>query len=344
MFDVMKVGGWFEELASLQGILSEMEVRLVQEPILEEDREIFGRKKAKILSRPVREKRIKEINSGWGLDVKYFMDGFQRTTFLGWIKSDRYVTYVPVHLHLSGAVIVEYNSKDGSHKPVYGPVYQVKILVPSKKILSKKVVNMYQSRLEETIEKRERGEEQSWDPRHLRRKAWLKSSDLRQDLEIKALLSFKPSPGFYIGADGTLPLHPQILGREEIIGIIKNHIRQYLPREDEMKVFDMSKGERSWIFDIVKEGGFLTEKTIVHSVYLKINDYFSDPFHGLLRLEFNPALDDKVDELCSTVYTLREPKASSRDWDREIYPIYLCEQYLEANAISIDSLKEIGRK
>jgi hypothetical protein len=158
---------------------------------------------------------------------------------------------------------------------------------------------------------------------------------------MDSLLSFNPSSGSYIAVDGTLPLHPQILERNDLIGIVKSHRKQYLRRKGEMEIFDMIGGMRSWIFEISKKGGLLPKEYVVHSVYLRINDYYPDPFHGLVRLEFNPLLDDKIDDVCSTIYQLREPIAPSQNWDRKIYPIYLCEKYLEANSISITSLKEI---
>ena len=118
---------WYKEVTDLQSILSEMEVKRIEEPVFEEDKQIYGRKKAEILSKSIEKEEIKEVGCEWGLEINYFMDGFQRTAFLGWVRSSRYMTYVPVHLHLSGVAVIEYNQENETHRVVYGPKYQVKI-------------------------------------------------------------------------------------------------------------------------------------------------------------------------------------------------------------------------
>lgn len=91
---------------------------------LEEDLYIETRVKSKPLAKPVEEGHlIKKVPLDVELKhVRYFMDGIQRTILIGYKEAPRYVTVVPIHFHMSGAVIIEYDAQSGEHKLVEGPL------------------------------------------------------------------------------------------------------------------------------------------------------------------------------------------------------------------------------
>ncbi len=133
-----------------------------------------------------------------------------------------------------------------------------------------------------------------------------------------------------------------ILGAN-IAGIIKSHHASYFCHENQYKIYSMKKGERSVVFMPKDDKG---KKENVYSWYLKIHydKRLGDNNFGLIRIEV-PAQDrflDKADEISSWVLLETKPVAfpASR-WDRMVYPIKYCEDYLKSKAPSralIDSL------
>jgi hypothetical protein len=64
----------------------------------------------------------------------------------------------------------------------------------------------------------------------------------------------------------------------------------------------------------------------VNSFYLRINEP-AHPEMGLLRVEYNAPFED-ADELSSWLIAESRVRASCDRWDRQIYPIQVCENYL----------------
>lgn len=329
---LLKIEEWREKLSGYRHILSEMSIKYAQEWVLEEDKTVHRRIKSETTAKPIGKRKIRKVEPQCNLaELRYFMDGVQRTPFIGYVSSKRYVTFAPIHFHLSGVVIIEYD-RTGNHQAVYGPIYREKILIPSKKLLPRDLVEKFESMLEETISVGK----PSWDYRALRQKAIAKSSQLRRTLEETAIMSFKKTNGPFMVIDG--PIAGRVLARKGAVGVIKTHMRQYLTRREEMEVFNMDAGTYSWTFKIPKKFGGKVNP--VYSVYMKLRSLFDDPFHGLIRIEMNPAVEKKIDEILAAVYDLKEPVVTrTQSWDRKIYPIYLCERYLKANSPSINAIR-----
>lgn len=329
---VLTIEEWRKKLSGYRHVLSEMSIRYAQEWVLEEDMTVHGRIKSETTAKPIGKRKMRKVKPASKLaELRYYMDGMQRTPFIGYVSSKRYVTFAPIHFHLSGVVIIEYD-RTGNHQPVYGPIYREKILIPSKKLLPRDLVEKYEPMLEETISVGK----PSWDYRALRQKAIAKSSQLRRTLEEATIMSFKKTSKPFVVIDG--PIDGRVLERKDAVGIIKTHMRQYLTRREEMEVFDMDAGMYSWVFEIPKRFG--GKDNPVYSLYMKLHGLFDDPFHGLIRIEINPAMEKSIDEICTAVYDLREPVVTrTQSWDRKIYPIYLCERYLKANSPSINAVR-----
>jgi len=131
---------------------------------------------------------------------------------------------------------------------------------------------------------------------------------------------------------------------KNLVGIIKSHQACYFNYETQYKIYTMEKGQRSSVFQPEDKNG---EKENVYSWYLKIhhdkrngvNDF------GIIRVEI-PAkqeLLEKVDEISSWILLETKPVGfpASR-WDRMIYPIKYCEDYLKSKAPTwtmIESIK-----
>lgn len=147
--------------------------------------------------------------------------------------------------------------------------------------------------------------------------------------------------------DGWLFVDGRIAGKisgENLAGIIKSHRACYFDYEDQYKIYTMEKGQRSSIFQPKGKNG---QNENVFTWYLRlhydkrngVNDF------GIIRVEI-PAkkeLIKRVDEISSWILLETKPVGfpASR-WDRMIYPIKYCEDYLKSKAPTwtmIESIK-----
>lgn len=326
-------GRWVETLRNYVNALSEIEdYRPATEYTLEEEIAIpSGRREPEKMPKAVEAKEVRDVRK-LGVEpahLRYFMDGLQRTILLGHIFSRRYGSLLPLQLHLSGVTIV-----DGEGKVVYGPEVQVKLIVPKRKFLPQVVLDMLG---ESVVETRGKGGA-SYDYAELRKRGYEKSSHLRDELEQKALRSFKKSDGFLV-YDGTIPNMKEFMERENLIGLVKTHMTRFLKLKDESKVFAMPAGYRSWLFEIKRRGLIDKRDHPIHSCYLRLRKLGRDPLTGLVRVEINPSIKERIDEICLSIFNERLPvQVNTRNWDRKLYPFYRCERIISANLPSREEL------
>lgn len=325
---------WIKKLSPLRDVISSIResgkyIPSAERAIEEELKIPSGRFVPKKLPLAIENKYVKDvINSGTEpIPIKYFMDGFQRTLLVGHII---HRGLMPVHLHVSGVVIV-----DVQGKVIHGPEIQVKLIVPKKSLLLSSIIEELGGIIEET---RDMGEP-TYDYAKLRQRGFYKSSHLRRKLEVKALRDFKPHDGF-IAVDGYIPDDRELLRRKEIIGIVKTHMARYLRLDEELKVFSMPEGYRSWLIRIPRlEGDLYTL-----SCYLRLRRVGINPLSGLVRIEVNPANKDCIDGICLAIYNKRVPvQLRTKDWDRKLYQFYCCERILASHMPSSEALYAIFR-
>jgi len=159
----------------------------------------------------------------------------------------------------------------------------------------------------------------------------------RRKIEVKLTdkwLDSKFNDG-WLFVDGTLNTKShKDLESPKIAGIVKSHGVYYFSFEEMYGFYNMKKGERSVVFQPCDKTG---EKKDIYTWYLRlhsdkrngVNDF------GIIRVEI-PAkqeLLDRVDEISSWILLETKPVGfpASR-WDRMIYPIKYCEDYLKSKA------------
>jgi hypothetical protein len=325
---------WIDTLTIISDALSGIdEYREAPECILEEEVNLKGgRKISKEFSKSVEKEEVKTIVNVGAINLAYFMDGFQRTILLGHIFSRRYGALLPIHLHISGVVIINTRGK-----AVFGPKTQIKLILPKREFLPKVVLDKLSDMIVET---KDEGPP-SYDYEELRKRGYNKSSRLRHYLEQNAINSFK-SDG-YLVVDGIIPQQKEIMERRDIIGIVKSHRMQYLKLEDEVKIFSMPPAHRSWLFEIKRKIG--NNKLSVYSCYLRLREIGRDPLSGLVRIEVNPSLKENIDEICLSIFNERLPvQMNTKDWDRKIYQFYCCERIISAHLPARETLYAIFRR
>ncbi len=130
--------------------------------------------------------------------------------------------------------------------------------------------------------------------------------------------------------DGNLTLSPQLAECPRAVGLIKSHRTRFFDGAEARAVLDLKVGERSSVFE-PRTRNF----TPVRSFYLRLRPHdHRDIFWGLVRVEVarthEPASADRISSwLLSETAPLSLPDGR---WDRLIYPIRDCEQFLRARA------------
>lgn len=145
----------------------------------------------------------------------------------------------------------------------------------------------------------------------------------------------------WLFVDGPLATKSKsLLSNAKAVGIIKSHHANYFSDKNQFKIYNLKKGERSNVFQ--------PEKEDIYSWYLKIheNKRSGENTFGLVRIEI-PAqkeLLERVDEISSWILLETNPVAfpASR-WDRMIYPIKYCEDYLKSKAPTWTMLESLSQ-
>jgi hypothetical protein len=272
--------------------------------------------------------RVRDSYSGES-GLRFFMDGVQRTVLWQYYSYDS--AQVPLYLHLSGACIIE-RVKPYKFVPVE-VAYRSEILVP----------RFIYSEAEVLMGVADTGAERPWDIGEIRARAKVKSRSLRQELELEVLHRFledrdpQDSP---LVKDGNLMGAPR---DSSIVGLIKTHNTPYLqkkyPRVQRM-VWSMAEYHRSNIFTIKQlEGNGWSQRS--NSFYLRLHPP-QEPETGLLRVEYG-SLPVSVDKLSSWLIAERYVIAQCSRWDRQIYPVQVCEEYLRTQLPSPRALAMVLR-
>lgn len=244
----------------------------------------------------------------------YFMDGIQKTVL--WQHYDYDGAQIPIYLHFSGAVIIKRIRPD--RFVPFDALYKNAILVPGflfDELDSRGVADT--------------GAKNYWDLNEIRSRAKVKSRALRQEIEQEMMHRFLDSDA----PDGSILIKDgNIFGTmksERVVGLIKTHQALYLQSsypEIQQMVWNMPCFYRSMKFSmqLLESSSILSHK--VNSFYLRINEP-THPEMGLLRVEYNAPFS-LIEEFSSWLIAESRVRANCERWDRQIYPIQVCENYL----------------
>jgi hypothetical protein len=154
--------------------------------------------------------------------------------------------------------------------------------------------------------------------------------------------------GSFLVVDGTLM---NLRGEQAVarcVGVSKQVIERYFALQDHKRIYNLEFGQRSWVFRFKTEdddprlGG--RDRL---SWYLRIRETKGrHPEFGLLRCELSRVhancATDLADRLSASLVAERYPITfPDTRWDRLLYPIYQCEQYLRSRSRPISSLQAI---
>ena len=144
------------------------------------------------------------------------------------------------------------------------------------------------------------------------------------------------APDEWLLADGTLTLSPELAKCNHAVGVIKNHRTRFFDGADAHTLLTLKAQQRTSVFAPQTRSW-----SPVYSWYLRLRDPTGhDVFWGLVRVEV--AAHDEPTRIANEVsgWLLSEtaPLAPPQGrWDRLLYPIHDCEQFLRARAPALAS-------
>lgn len=137
--------------------------------------------------------------------------------------------------------------------------------------------------------------------------------------------------GEWLLVDGSLTLCPELAACGRAVGVIKSHRTRFFDGDDARILLGLEVGERTCVFRPLTR-----EHTPVYSWYLRLRSPAGrDGLWGLVRVEAaaDPSTLERADEISRWILaeTVPLPLPDPR-WDRLLYPIRNCEEYLRSRA------------
>lgn len=134
----------------------------------------------------------------------------------------------------------------------------------------------------------------------------------------------------WLMVDGSLTVSPDVANCKRAVGLMKSHKTRFFDGDDARVLLRLKCGERTSVFEPATRS-----VTPVRSWYLRIRPAERrDVFWGLVRVEIATSHDIAIaDEISSWIMAEASPLSmpDSR-WDRLLYPIHDCEEFLRARA------------
>ena len=130
--------------------------------------------------------------------------------------------------------------------------------------------------------------------------------------------------------DGSMTLSPELAACPRAIGLIKSHRTRFFDGAEARTVLDLKVGERTSVFEPRTRN-----LTPVRSFYLRLRPHDRrDIFWGLVRVEMARSHETAMADVLSSWLLAETAPISLPDprWDRLLYPIRDCEQFLRARA------------
>jgi hypothetical protein len=279
-------------------------------------------------------------------EFSFFQDGKQRTVQIGFIPTQiaDINIMIPIHFFVVAAVILrreERELKVWQQPEIRSGIIVERSLVPNRSILSE-----FENQGLAVV-----GTDLGNDYYELRKRALYKAKDLRLEVENKLISEWRMSPeakDHFLIIDGTLMNFRNEENVERCVGVSKSFGSRYFEVSDHNRIMRMREFERSWTFrfhspEDEEDNTSLGARERI-SWYLRLrNRPNADPEFGLIRVEISKRHSDQ-----STVYADRISKSLLSErlptcyptprWDKHLYPIRACENYLSSIMPSISTI------
>lgn len=272
-------------------------------------------------------------------NFKFFEDGRQRTIQIGHIPCEQgeHVLLVPVHYFVVGAAILQ---RDDKRLTVWqDPLIQQGIFVAKSLVPNQTVLNEFERSGYLVIDTDIPGKG-TGDYIEMRRRALRKAKDHRLRVEQELITRWRRSDdaqGAFLVVDGTLMNMRDEANVDRCLGISKSFTVRFFDVSDHSRILRMKEFERSWAFafhDVEADQRMGVRERV--SWYLKLREHkHSDPEFGLIRVEISKKYKKDpthhVDQFSKSLLSERLPTSYPKPrWDKQLYPIRECENYLSS--------------
>lgn len=262
-----------------------------------------------------------------------FLDGTQRSRVVGYADS------VPI-VHATVAAVIRVRVNRRLFTWPDGALVRRAVLAP-RRALPAALWKLLEERFESVIDTGNADGDLSPADAHpfgLVERAVHAVQELREALEERLAIEWCRRDGRPLVLDGGIKRSETVARSRCAVGIVKSHRTLYVEGDALARVLHLRRGERSSVFRVTRAPG---NRAPVASWYLRLRDHAGhDPLWGLVRVEAaDPqALGESLEEttaradrlsrwILAEVTPLALPDAR---WDKMIYPIRDCEEYLRA--------------
>ena len=152
----------------------------------------------------------------------------------------------------------------------------------------------------------------------------------RENLERELAERWFAKPSGWLLIDGSLTLSARLATSSNAVGLVKSHRTRFFDGDEARVMLSLKAGQRTSVFEPKTWQG-----TPVRSWYLRLRPAERrDVFWGLVRVEVSAAHDAAIADRISQWLLAETAPLSLPDarWDRLIYPIHDCEEFLRARA------------
>jgi hypothetical protein len=281
-------------------------------------------------------------------EFRFFEDGRQRTIQIGYIRAtypDNLVL-IPVHFFVVAGVVLE--RVDRKLSLWRGPLIKQGIFIAKSLVPNQSVLNEFEQSGLSVIDTESSEGGAPADYYEMRRRALRRAKDLRLSIEQELIGEWRADPAAadnFLVVDGTLMNMRDERNVERCIGVSKSFGSRYFEITKHNQIMQMKAYQRSWTFrfhepeDDLRKG--VRERA---SWYLRLRDRLrGDPEFGLVRVEISkkyikeaPTLADRFSR---SLLSERLPTSyPAPRWDKHLYPIRGCENYLSSVMPSIPTI------
>jgi hypothetical protein len=283
----------------------------------------------------------KQIQTDGRSELRFFEDGIQRTLYIGHFIHDGF--HIPVHFCTAAAVILE---RDDRRFRVLERLFirQEMLLISAANVPNPESLRKL---AQSDIEVVDTGKA-TRNFNDLCRAAQYRAKVERLAIEKLLIEAWADrfSDGSFLVVDGTLMNLRSEEALKRCVGVSKEVVERYFELQNHKKIHLLKEGQRSWVFNFKtteEDPRFGARDRL--SWYLRIrNTSGRHPEFGLLRCELSRAHmgrhTELADRFSASLFAERFPIAfPDPRWDRLLYPIRQCEQYLRSCCRPITSVQ-----
>lgn len=281
-------------------------------------------------------------------EFRFFEDGRQRTIQIGHIRADygEHLVLIPVHYFVVAAVIVE---REARRLKLWGApridegIFVARSLIPHQRILEE-----FEQAGLNIVDTDKATVGAPSDYYAMRRRALQGAKDRRLQTEQTLIATWRADPttaNSFLVVDGTLMNIRDEQSVERCVGVSKSFGNRYFDISQHNRIMQMGECQRSWTFRFHEPDADLRQGARERlSWYLRLRErQRADIEFGLIRVEIAKRYFDQAavfaERFSRSLLSERLPTAyPAPRWDKHLYPIQGCENYLSSVMPSISTI------